>query len=53
MGGSHRPGGSLPHLIEVITGLREAGTWSAPDAALPVPKKTHQGREGSALPKPY
>ena len=27
--------------------------WSAPDAALPDLKKTHQGREGSALPDPF
>jgi len=26
---------------------------SAPDAALPVLKKTRQGREGGALPKPF
>ena len=38
-----------------LAGVRNGAghTWSAPDAALPDLKKTHQGREGSALPKPF
>ena len=27
--------------------------WPAPDAALPDPKKTRQGREGGVLPNPF